>query len=302
MFDWNDVQVYLAIARGGSLAAAARTLKVNHSTAFRRLNAFEEALGVRLFERLPSGYALTPEGESIRAEAEAVEANVHALSRKIAGRDFALRGDIRVTAPHGLATGFVAQYLPDFIARYPGIRVELDGSDSELDLSRREADIALRATRSPPEHLVGRQVARVGWWVWGSEGYRARMGCPAGVHDLAAHRVIGATAHFQRLPVFSWLARHLPDEAVVARASDLETMAALAREGVGLALLPSDQHLPELKRLFPVEPRFDGELWLLTHPDLRHVARIRTFMDFLAERLRSDPRLIEPEREPATSP
>ncbi|MBK6435800.1 MAG: LysR family transcriptional regulator [Rhodanobacteraceae bacterium] len=85
MFDWNDVQVFLAIARGGSLAAAARTLKVNHSTVFRRLNTFEDALGVRLFERMPTGYALTPEGESIRAEAEAVGTNVHALERRSPG-------------------------------------------------------------------------------------------------------------------------------------------------------------------------------------------------------------------------
>ena len=294
MFDWNDVQVYLAIARGGSLAAAARTLKVNHSTVFRRLNAFEDALGVRLFERMPSGYALTPEGESIRAEAEAVETNVHALERKIAGRDFALRGDIRVTAPHGLATGFLAQYLPDFIARYPGIRVDIVASDAELDLGRREADIAVRATSAPPEHLVGRRVASLFWWVYGSTSYRERMGCPSGMDDLAAHRVIGATQNFQRLPVFAWLAKNVPDDAIVARAADLETMAALAREGIGLALLPSDQHLPSLQRLFPVEPRFTGELWLLTHPDLRHVARIKTFMEFLAERLRNDPRLSEP--------
>ncbi|MBK7146190.1 MAG: LysR family transcriptional regulator [Xanthomonadales bacterium] len=294
MFDWNDVQVYLAIARGGSLAAAARTLKVNHSTVFRRLNAFEEALGVRLFERLPSGYALTPEGDSIRAEAEAVEGNVIALGRKIAGRDFALRGDIRVTAPHGLATGFLAQYLPDFIARYPGIRIEIAASDSDFDLNRREADVALRATTQPPEHLVGRQVASLCWWVYASPAYLERMGRPVGMDALAQHRVIGADAAFQRLPVFAWLARNLADDAIIARAGDLETMAALACEAVGLALLPSDQHTPRLQRLFAVEPRFSGQLWLLTHPDLRQVARIRTFMEFLAERLRSDPRLTEP--------
>ncbi len=294
MFDWNDVQVFLAISRGGSLAAAARTMKVNHSTVFRRLNAFEDALGVRLFERLPSGYALTPEGESIRAEAEAVEGNVIALERKIAGRDFALRGDIRITTPHGLAIGFIAQYLPDFIARYPGIRIEIAASDSDFDLNRREADIALRATTQPPEHLVGRQVASLCWWVYGGTTYIERMGRPTGMDELAQHRLIGADSAFQRLPVFAWLQKNVPDDAIVARAGDLDTMAALAREGVGLALLPSDQHLPDLQRLFPVEPRFTGQLWLLTHPDLRHVARIKAFMEFLTERLKNDPRLTEP--------
>jgi DNA-binding transcriptional LysR family regulator len=213
-----------------------------------------------------------------------------ALERKIAGRDFALRGDIRVTAPHGLATGFLAQYLPDFIARYPGIRVDIDASDSELDLGRREADIALRATSAPPEHLVGRAcrvAVLVGLWLDQlprAHGLSVRHG-----RSGRAPRDRRDQQNFQRLPVFAWLAKHVPDDAIVARAADLETMAALAREGVGLALLPSDQHLPDLHRLFPVEPRFTGELWLLTHPDLRHVARIKTFMEFLTERLRNDP-------------
>ena len=255
MFDWNDVQVFLAIARGGSLAAAARTMKVNHSTVFRRLNAFEDALGVRLFERLPGGYALTAEGDSIRAEAEAVEGNINALERKIAGRDFALRGDIRLTTPHGLAIGFVAQYLPDFIARYPGIRIEIAASDSDFDLNRREADVALRATLQPPEHLVGRQVASLCWWVCAGAGYLERMGRPAGMADLAMHQLINTDNAFQRLPVFAWLQKNIADDVIVARAGDLDTMTALAREGVGLALLPSDQHLPDLIRLFPVEPR-----------------------------------------------
>src|SRR5687768_10190489 len=119
MVDWNDLGLMLAIARGGSLAAAARTLGLNHSTVFRRLNAFEDRLGVRLFERLPEGYAPTAAGEEIRRHAEQVEASVHALERTVAGQDFALSGDIRVTTAPNLANDYLAAYLADFRRDYP---------------------------------------------------------------------------------------------------------------------------------------------------------------------------------------
>ena len=139
---------------GGSLAAASRQLGVNHSTVFRRLNTFEETLGVRLFERLPSGYALTAEGESIRGEAEAVEQSVLAIERRVAGRDLAMEGDVRITTPANLAREFLAPWLPELYARFPGIRIEIAASDDDFDLARREADIALRATPAPPDWLV----------------------------------------------------------------------------------------------------------------------------------------------------
>lgn len=290
MFDWNDLRVFLAIARGGSLNAAARQTGLNHSTVFRRLNALEESLGVRLFVRQPQGYRLTTEGEAIRPEAEAVESAVHAVERKVAGNDYALRGDLRVTTPVGLATAYLARYLPEFAALYPGIRIEILAADNDFDLARREADIALRATNKPPEDLVGRKVVSSVWSVVGSPAYLRRAGRPKGMDDLHRHAMIGAERGFQRLPVFAWLHRNFADERFVVRAGELMSMVALAENGLGLALLPADQAPPSLKCLFPVEPRFESTLWLLTHPDLRHLGRVRAFMDFITDRLRADPR------------
>ncbi|MBK8285461.1 MAG: LysR family transcriptional regulator [Ahniella sp.] len=291
MFDWNDLRVFLAIARGGSLNAAARQTGLNHSTVFRRLNALEETLKVRLFDRQPQGYRLTTEGEAIRPEAEAVEAAVHAVERKVAGNDYALRGDLRVTTPIGLATAYLAQYLPEFMAAYPGIRVDILGADNDFDLTRREADVALRATNRPPEDLVGRKVLSTNWMVAGSPAYLARHGRPGSMADLHQHALIGAERSFQRLPAFAWLHRNYADELFVVRTADLTTMVALAEQGLGLALLPSDQASSNLQVLFPMEPRFESTLWLLTHPDLRHVGRVKAFMDFMTDRLRADPRL-----------
>lgn len=291
MFDWNDLRIFLAIARGGSLNAAARQTALNHSTVFRRLNALEEALQVRLFERLPQGYQLTVEGEAIRAEAEAVEAAVNAVERKVAGHDYALRGDLRVTTPIGLATAYLARYLPEFMTLYPGIRVTILGADNDFDLSRREADVALRATNRPPEDLVGRKVVSSAWAVAGSPAYLRRFGRPKSMADLNEHALIGADRSFQRVPVFMWLHRQFADARFVAFTSELSTMIALAEQGLGLTLIPGDLGPDSLELLFPVEPRFESTLWLLTHPDLRHVGRVKAFMDFVTERLRADPRL-----------
>ena len=291
MFDWNDLQVFLAIARGGSLAAASRQLAVNHSTVFRRLNTFEESLGVRLFDRLPSGYALTAEGASIRPQAELVEASVLAIERGVAGRDLAMEGDVRLTTPGNLAAEFLAPLMPELYQRYPGVRLEIAASDSDFDLARREADIALRATQAPPDWLVGRELLRIRWWAYASAQYRDRHGSPSSDIDLSRHALIGADPAFQRLPVFSWLRDLVPDACIRARAGDLRTMAAMAEAGIGVALLPGDAYSPQLSRLFELDSRFESGLWLLTHPDLRHVGRIKAVMDFLTEKLRGDPRL-----------
>jgi len=289
--DWNDLRFALAIARGGTLASAARRLGVNHSTVFRRLNAFEDRLGVRLFERLPEGYVPTPAGERVLARVERVEAEIDGLGREVAGLDERLCGEIRLTTAPNLAYHYVAPWLVDFRARYPELRVDVAVSIEARDLGRREADVALRATSAPPQHLVGRRAAAFPWWVCAGEAWLAANPAPTGMAALAGCPVIGADDAMRRLPAFAWADRHLPAERFVARSGDIDTMAALAIAGLGLALLPQDQVKPGLARLFPVEPPATTELWLLTHPDLRRVPRIRALVEFLAERLRADPRL-----------
>ena len=160
---------------------------------------------------------------------------------------------------------------------HPGILVEVSVGDSDYDLNRREADIALRATTRPPDHLVGRKIADSHWAICGPTTRRRAL--PADEEALAGEPLIGADASMMRLDAFQWLEGNYRDQ-IVARANDLSTMASLARAGVGLALLPSDQRGDGLKRLFTVDGLV-GELWLLTHPDLRNVRRIRVVWDAL---------------------
>jgi DNA-binding transcriptional LysR family regulator len=289
---WDDLRYLLAIARHGSLNGAARALGVNHSTVFRRLHRIERMLDLHLFDRGADGYVATAEGEQLIAHAERAEEAVLALDRAVAGQDFRLAGEVRLTTAANLAIDYVAPLLPRFRQRHPGIRLELVVSDSDYDLNRREADIALRATRSPPPHLVGRRVAELDWFVFGSEAYLAEAGTPARIDDLAGHRLIGAEKGFRRLPAFDWLHRHHPPDRIVATSNDLNTMAAMAATGIGLALLPGDQHKPGLIRLMRCEPGRRFGIWLLTHADLRRTARVRAVMDFLHGSLSGDPRLI----------
>jgi DNA-binding transcriptional LysR family regulator len=289
--DWEDLRYLLAIGRERSLAGAARRLGVNHSTVFRRLQQAEVRLGLRVFERLPEGYLPTAAGEAVLAEAAHMDEAAEALARQVAGSDVRLSGRIRLTTAPSLAADYVAGWLPEFLARYPQIRIEIAVGDRDYDLARREADLALRATPQPPDYLIGRKVCDLTWWVCAGEAYLARHAAPRSMEDLAAHALIGAEASFLRVAPFAWLEKTFDESRFVARANDLNTMAALTLAGLGIALLPGDQSRPGLRRLFPLQPAFPAALWLLTHPDLRRVARIQAFSDFLSAKLREEPRL-----------
>jgi DNA-binding transcriptional LysR family regulator len=291
--DWDHLRYFVAVAETGSLAGAARDLGVNHSTVFRRIRAFETDLGVRLFDRLPDGYALTTAGVEVLGHGARISESVAAISRTIAGQDYELTGDIRITTAANLATEYIAPALAGFQIAHPGIRVEVAVSDSDYDLARREADLALRATASPPDDLIGRRVAKLPWFVYGSPGYLEQHGRPESVDDLAMHALVGGDQSFRRLPVFEWLFRQFSREHFASTANDLNTMAALVASGLGLGFLPADQHRSDIERLFRLSIDFTSDLWILSHPDLRNVARIKAFSDYLFATLRTDTRLAE---------
>lgn len=288
--DWNALKVFIAIEQAGSLAGAARILGVNHSTVFRRLNALERDLGARLFERLPTGYVPTPLGEELRDIANGIDGAFDDLERRVAGRDVRPGGKVRITAPNNLAYRFLPTYLAELRRDYPDIEVELLVSNLEVNMNSRQADIAVRVTGAPPDHLVGRQVRAIGWSLYGGLAYRDQHGFPAGLDDLGQHRLIGASHGMRHLPAFVWLERTLP-QCVTARSDDLVAMSWLAQAGHGLALLPDDQQRPGLDRLFAFPPGKTSNLWLLTHPDLRRVERIRLVMRHLADAFARDERL-----------
>ena len=279
--NWDDLRVFLAVARAGSLSGAARALGVNHSTVFRRIAGLEDMLDVRLFERLPTGYALTPAGEETLGIVERIEENVATLDRTVTGQDLRLSGTVRITATDMLALWLLPDHLAKFRAAYPRIEVGIAVGNQTLDLSRRETDIALRIGNTPPETLVGRRVGQLKFAVYGAPDYCAAYPDP----DLAAHSWIGLDGgHAALTRPFAQL---LPGVRPAIRSNSVACTVQLAKAGLGLAVLPCAiaEQKSDLIRVAELPDAFALDVWLLTHEDLRHTARIRAVLEFLTPAL-----------------
>lgn len=280
LMDWNALKVFLAIADKGSLSGAANQLNVNHSTIFRRLGSFEEEIGGRLFERINNRYMLTPTGQELLAYAKRIEEAFHDVERQIAGKDIQAKGVVKITAPSNIASQYLSRYLTEFTTLHRDIQIELLASNLEFNMKNRQADIAVRATNKPPEYLIGKQVCEIGWSVFGSAPYQKRFGHPHSLNELSQHRILGATGSIRHLSTFTWIEKHLPEQ-IISRCDDLTVMSRFVESGHGLAILPNDQDSPNIEKLFTFSPEKPSNLWLLTHPDLRKVARIKLVMEFL---------------------
>ena len=265
MEDWNEPRLVLAVHRAGGLTAAAEALGIDHSTAFRRLNALEKKLGVRLFERLPGGsYQATPAGERMAAAAERMEDETLSLDRDLAGRDHRLSGRLRVTSSETLAYSRLTRHLAAFRQAHPGIVVELVIDNRVLSLSRREADIALRPVRPREGDLWGRKLADVAWTLYASPALLEAIGVPLSrAEDVAGHPLIGWEEGTAGIIAADWLRRAAPDAAFVYRTSSLVNQLVAAKAGIGIALLPcylGDGH-PDVARASgpPIAFRTAGE-------------------------------------------
>lgn len=287
---WDDLRIFLAIARSGSLAGAARSLGVNHSTVFRRLNAFEDGLGVRLFERMTSGYVLTVAGEEMYTSAERIEQEIERLDRRVTGRDLSLSGTIVMTTTDTTAQYLVMPHLAKFRAAYPGIDVTVILDNQYVNLSKRQADVALRPTRNPPDTLVGRRIAEIAFAPFATEAYLQKH--PDGLDNIEWVVPDETLAH---LAASKWLKATYPNAKTSLSANSLLGVLLAAKEGMGAAMLPcfmGDQD-PAFVRIADPIPGAGSTLWLLTHEDLRHTARVRAFMDFMADALIGDVDLLE---------
>ncbi|MEH6495895.1 MAG: LysR family transcriptional regulator [Pseudomonas marincola] len=289
--DWNSLKLFLAISTNRSLVSASHQLGVSHTTAFRHLNAFEKEIGVRLFERIRGDYELTEVGEELLVLAQGISGSFDVINRKIMGQDIQPRGVVKVTAPSSFSYGFLPGYLADFKKQHPDIQVELLVTNQELNMTNRNADIALRIVDSPPDHLVGRHIRSIKWGVFASESYLQEFGTPTCIDDLKNHVLIGATGALQLHPTFSWLEKQLA-ENISHRCDDWFAMSCLAEAGNGLVIIPDELCKPGLQRCFTFEPGGKNKLWVLTHPDLRKVERIKILMRFLASAFASDDRLV----------
>ncbi|MDT3381239.1 LysR family transcriptional regulator [Labrys neptuniae] len=273
--NWDDYRYVRAVAETKSLVGAATALGVNHSTVFRRINAVEELLGARLFERGRSGYALTAAGEEMVALAGRMADDISGFERRVAGRDVKPSGELRVTTNDSIMAHLTMPVFTSFLTSFPDIRLDVVVSNLPLNLSKRDADVAIRATSAPPDTLVGRRVCTIAWAIYGPERLKG-----AELADLFAERWIATGEGLSNIPPARWVEREVPNERIVMRLNTILGVAEALRSGFGVGLLPCyiGDALP-LPRLSEPLPGVGAGLWLLTHPDLKHSAKVRAFMD-----------------------
>jgi DNA-binding transcriptional LysR family regulator len=283
MIDWDDVRYFLAVARGGSVRAAAGRLGVNHSTVLRRIAQLDERLGVHLFEKLPSGYRLTAAGEEVLEFADQMEASSHLLETRVFGRDQSARGLLRVTLPPFLATHLLMPDFADFARLHPDIEMEILSSGEVANLTNREADVAIRIVSD-------------------------RKNLPLNLHGLMGPEVSGAV-YMSRDRLVAWRAgapdpirwiainiHGIPDWARGGevrttggpfRTPDAEAQVVAARQGIGMTPLPCfvGDADPLLARVPGTGLHMNGKLWLLTQGETRKTKRVRLFTEFISRRL-----------------
>lgn len=279
--DWNDLRYLVAVANHGSAAAAARVLGVSHATVLRRIQTLENSIGTRLFDRLQTGYMPTEPGKRFLEVGESFERALRGTHREVEGQAADLAGVIRFTTTDSMAYSLMPEILASFRKRYPAITVEMRVTNARLNLEMREADVTLRPTLAPPQEWVGRLVGKLGMGLYASPDYLRRQAhSSAATHEWLMLDGGGALA--------KWLRARVGSDTVAAAADSFVILRRLAERGLGIALLPSvlaNGTGLELLESLPDESMV--ELWLLTHPDLRHMGRMRAFMEHVTQHLAS---------------
>ena len=297
MLDWNDVQYFLAIDRARTLLGAARVLRVEHSTVGRRLAAMEKQLGGKLFVRTPDGYQPTSLGGAILSAAEQAESSMLQIERIALAYEGRAEGAVRVTTSETFA-GVVGRWISELRGLHPGITVELLVGNQRLDLSRREADLAVRFAPTREGSLICRRVATMGWAAYASRGYVEVRGGLSGPSPLAGHDVIGFSESLRDVPGAQWIEQHASGAHIVLRTGSIPAAGSAAAEGLGIAVIPcfvATSHA-SLVRLGPTVGARDA--FLVVHPDLARVARIRVVMAFFIQQFTARSGWLEGREEP----
>ena len=280
--DWSDYAIVLTIANAGSLAGAAKAAATSHPTMFRRINAIEEKLGTRLFDRFRTGYRLTAAGEEIVTAARKIADLTHTTELRLAGRDLRPSGLVRIAITDSLLYGLLAPRLDVLRQLEPDIKLEFIVSNDISNLSHREADIALRPLSHPDQHLIGRNLGVINQAVY---AHQRLVGDTAAMSKIDHLPWIGPTPSMPYGQLRSWMSRSGYDRQCVCTVDSVVGMLCAARAGAGLAVLPAYLGDPAtgLIRVSPILEDLATDLWLLTHPDLRLTARVRAMLAHIAD-------------------
>lgn len=283
-FDWNALPSFLAVVRCGRLTAAAKQLGVDHSTLSRRIMDLERNLQVRLFDRQPSGYTLTPQGESLLDSAQAMETTAMGIMANVAGSSLKIAGTVRVGAPDGFGTHFLAPRLGRLGAMHPDLQIQLVTLPRVFSLSKREADIAIGL--APPEEgrLHARKLTDYELGLYGSADYCARFGPVRSLSGIEQHRFIGYIEDLIYAPQLDYLPMISKQIRPSFTSSSLLAQLQATIQGFGLCVLPcfmADEDA-RLKRVLKDEISLKRSFHLITHSNIRSLARIQLVQSFIA--------------------
>ncbi len=295
MTDWDDIRFFLAVARTGSVSGAAKVLTVNHSTVSRRIQGFEKKQGVRLFERTLDGYAMTEAAEAIYELALQIENQHLTLFRHLQGQDSRLQGKIHMTMPHDIYEFCLADEIKQFQQKHQQIELYLHLAKGVRNLANREADMAIRLTATPPDYLVGKQIATLQHGIYASKNLGQEGSTEEGNTEEESTGIV-AWVGDQHLP--DW-AQEFHNPYIALRVDDLYSMYVAVKSGIGVARMPC--YLPDaigdssVQRLDIPLPRSTWGVWVLNHIDLRGTTRIQACREALTEALVAKKGLFEGE-------
>lgn len=282
--DWDNLRIFLAIAREGSLSGAARVLQTTQPTLGRRLAQMEKDMGARLLERHPKGYTLTSLGEAVIANAERIEAEIIATERAVSGKDIALEGIVRVTSVDVVSSHVLVPAFAMMQCKHPKITIELINDARMLDLTRREADIAIRFTRFKSNDLIVRKLGSFGAGFYASRGYIEKFGIP-NEKDSACHSIIDVLEDQSHLDEMVALRQNLPHARTAIRTNSRDNMVRAVRAGIGIGCLPKIAAIgfDDIIELDLANKNSPREIWLGVHADLQRTPRIRAVIDAIVE-------------------
>jgi DNA-binding transcriptional LysR family regulator len=276
MFDWEDLRYFSVFAQEGSLSGAARRLDVDHVTVARRILALETSLRLKLVDRRKRAYLLTGEGERIAELGARMEQESFAVERTAAAGQTGVSGDVTISAPPSMAAAIIAPRLAGLREQHPALRVCLTGATRMASLARREADLAVRLSRPTEGDLVVRKLGTVAFSLYGAASYVNAVA-------PADYGFVAYDDSMEGSPQQDWLIQQAGDRPVVMLSNELEIQAAAVRAGVGIAALPAflGDRDGSLKRVKCKGKRFEREIWLAVHADIRRAPRIQAVMEFL---------------------
>lgn len=289
--NWDDARIFLALQREGTLRRAARVAGVDQATIGRRIATLEHTLGATLFLRSSTGYTLTPMGESVLRAAERMEQFAHDLVRQAQGTDGRLEGEVKVATTDSLAMEFVIPAIAALHVQHPAVRVRLNVSTQMANLARREADIAIRNIKPENPDLVARQLARWPVGLYASEQYLELRGTPSEGEGLQGHDLVYYQPYLEGGRAPTIVGEPAQAGCIVATANSSLMLRAMIADGIGIGELPVPMaERGGLVRLWPARERAGGfPVWLVTHQDLRHTARVRAFIDAVAKQFDPPP-------------